>query len=170
MSHSPKIAPYGSWKSPITSDLIVSGSVGLSQPTFDGDNIYWVEMRPTEGGRNVIVRRDPSGAVTSLTPQPLNARTRVHEYGGGDYIAVNGVVYFSNFVDQRVYRQDGTAEPRAITPAEQVRYADYCFDPTRSRLICVREDHRNPDVEAANCIVSLDTENNDECGRVLIKG
>lgn len=170
MSNSPKIAPYGSWKSPITSDLIVSGSVGLSQPTFDGDNIYWVEMRPTEAGRNVIVRCDPSGTLSTLTPQPFNARTRVHEYGGGDYIVVNGVIYFSNFVDQRVYRQDGTAQPRPITPAADVRYADYCFDQTRNRLICVREDHRNPGVEAANCIVSVDVENNDECGRVLIEG
>ncbi len=173
MSNSPKIAPYGSWKSPITSDLIVSGSVGLSQPTFASDDIYWVEMRPTEAGRNVIVSRDPSGTLSSLTPQPLNARTRVHEYGGGDYIAVNGTVYFSNFVDQRVYRQDAGTEPRPITmgtPAAEVRYADYCLDQTRNRLICLREDHRNPAAEAVSSIVSLDTENNDECGRVLIEG
>ncbi|HJT65987.1 MAG TPA: S9 family peptidase [Pyrinomonadaceae bacterium] len=170
MSNSPTIAPYGSWKSPITADLIVQGSVGLSQPTFDGDNIYWVEMRPTEGGRNVIVRHEPTGAQTSMTPQPLNARTRVHEYGGGDYLAVGGVIYFSNFADQRVYRQDGTSEPRAITPAEDVRYADYCLDQARSRLICVREDHRNAPAEAVNSIVSVDLENNNEAGRVLIEG
>ena len=170
MSNSPKIAPYGSWKSPITSDLIVSGSVGLSQPTFDGDDIYWVEMRPTEAGRNVIVRRNLGGTLTSLTPQPFNARTRVHEYGGGDYIVAGGVIYFSNFVDQRVYRQDGPAEPRAITPTADVRYADYGLDQTRGRLICVREDHRNPAAEAVNTIVSVDLENNDECGGVLIDG
>jgi dipeptidyl aminopeptidase/acylaminoacyl peptidase len=127
-------------------------------------------MRPTEGGRNVIVRCDPTGTLTTLTPQPLNARTRVHEYGGGDYIATGGVVYFSNFVDQRVYRQDGRGEPRAITPVEAVRYADYCLDHTRNRLICVREDHRNPDAEAVNTIAAVDIENNDECGRVLIEG
>ena len=124
MSNSPKIAPYGSWKSPITSDLIVSGSVGLGQPTFDGEDIYWVEMRPTEGGRNVIVRRDSSSAQTAVTPQPFNSRTRVHEYGGGDYLAVNGVVYFSNFADQRVYRQDRGGEPRAITPPADVRFSE----------------------------------------------
>ena len=55
----PRTAPYGAWKSPITSDLIVSGSIGLSQPLMDGDDVYWIEMRPTEGGRNVIVKRDP---------------------------------------------------------------------------------------------------------------
>ncbi|HSK63298.1 MAG TPA: hypothetical protein VK893_05640, partial [Pyrinomonadaceae bacterium] len=146
MSNSPKIAPYGSWKSPITSDLIVSGSVGLSQPTFDGNQIHWIEMRPKEGGRNVIVRRETDGAQTVVTPQPFNARTRVHEYGGGDYLAFGGTVCFSNFSDQRVYRQDGLSEPRAITPAADVRYADYCLDETRGRLICVREDHRNAGV------------------------
>jgi dipeptidyl aminopeptidase/acylaminoacyl peptidase len=170
LSNSPKIAPYGSWKSPITSDLIVSGSVGLSQPTFDGNQIHWIEMRPKEGGRNVIVRRSPDGTQTDLTPQPFNARTRVHEYGGGDYLAAGGSIYFSNFSDQRVFRQDAMGEPRAITPAADVRYSDYCLDDSRRRLACVREDHRNPAAEAVNSIVSLDLEANDDCGRVLIEG
>ena len=170
MSNSPKIAPYGSWKSPITSDLIVSGSVGLSQPTFDGNHIHWIEMRPKEGGRNVIVRRSPDGTQTDVTPQPFNARTRVHEYGGGDYLAAGGSIYFSNFSDQRVHRLDAMGEPRAITPAADVRYSDYCLDESRNRLVCVREDHRNPAAEAVNSIVSLDLQGNDDCGRVLIEG
>ena len=127
-------------------------------------------MRPTEGGRNVVVRRDPSGAQTALTPQPFNARTRVHEYGGGDYLAVNSVLYYSNFSDQRVYRQDRGAEPRPITPGVDVRYADYCLDETRSRLICIREDHQNAGAEAANSIVALNLEGNTEPGRVLLEG
>ena len=96
--------PFGSWKSPITADLIVSGAVGLSQPTIDGADIYWVEMRPSEGGRQVIVRRDVLGQLSDVNPQPFNARTRVHEYGGGDYLAANGTVYFTNFADQRLYK------------------------------------------------------------------
>ena len=170
MSNSPTIAPYGSWKSPITSDLIVQGSVGLSQPTLDGDDIYWVEMRPTEGGRNVIVKRQPDDARSDMTPTPFNARTRVHEYGGGDYITTGGVLYFSNFVDQRVYRQDGTEAPHALTPEADVRFADYCLDHVRQRLVCVREDHRNANAEAVNSIVSLNTEGDDEFGRVLAEG
>ena len=85
----------------------------------------------------------------------------------------DGVVYFSNFADQRVYRQDGAGEPRPITidtPAAAVRYADYCLDQTRNRLVCVREDHRNAGAEAVNTIVAVDVANNDECGRVLIEG
>src|SRR4030095_9240344 len=140
LSNSPKIAPYGSWKSPITSDLIVEGSVGLSQPVFDGDDIYWLEMRPKEAGRNVVIKRSPTGSSVEVNPPPFNARTRVHEYGGGDYLVSNGIVYFSNFSDQRLYRQDEPgATPQPLTAAGELRYADGCIDQTRSRLICVRE-------------------------------
>src|SRR5258705_13280387 len=98
-----RIAPYGSWKSPITSDSIVSGSIGLSQPLIDGPDIYWVEMRPTESGRSVIVKRGALGIAREVTPPPFNARTRVHEYGGGGYVVKDGGVYFSNFSDKRIY-------------------------------------------------------------------
>ena len=131
----PEIAPYGSWKSPITTDLIVTGSVGLTQPLVRGTNVYWVEMRPTEGGRNVIVKRSPDGGLTDMTPLPFNARTRVHEYGGGDYTIHDYAVYFSNFSDQRLYVVREGAEPRAITPAGEVRYADAVVDEARKPLV-----------------------------------
>src|SRR4029077_4369723 len=124
----PRVAPYGSWKSPITSDLIVSGSIGVSQPMIDGSDLYWVEMRPTEGGRSVIVRRAASGETTDINPAPLNARTRVHEYGGGDYTVRAGAVYFSNFSDQRLYASIGGKPPEPITPVGDMRYADPIVD------------------------------------------
>ena len=171
MLNSPKIAPYGSWKSPITSDLIVEGSVGLSQPLFDGDDIYWMEMRPKEAGRNVIIKRSPSGTSVDVNPPPFNARTRVHEYGGGDYLVNNGIVCFSNFSDQRLYRQDAPeATPQALTAPGEMRYADSCLDQTRGRLICVREDHTPKDTEAVNSIVSVNLEPGDDHGTVLVKG
>ena len=94
-------APYGSWRSPITSDLIVAQSIGLSEIRLDGREIYWQEARPNEGGRSVVVSRS-SGK--DLVPRPFNARTRVHEYGGGSWTVADGVLYFSNFSDQRLYR------------------------------------------------------------------
>src|SRR2546423_1261316 len=99
-----KPAPCGSWKSPITSDLIVKESIGVSQPKISGDDLYWIEMRPSEGGRQVIVRESVDGQHVDMTPRDFNARTRVHEYGGGDYIALGDAVYFSNFADQQIYR------------------------------------------------------------------
>ncbi|HKO42234.1 MAG TPA: S9 family peptidase [Pyrinomonadaceae bacterium] len=166
----PRTSPYGSWKSPITSDSIVGGSIGLTQPLLDGEDIYWIEMRPTEGGRNVIVRRNSGGAVHDLIPKGFNARTRVHEYGGGDYTVNQGRVYFSNFSDQRLYLQGQGQEPKAVTPAISMRYADMVVDETRRTLICVREDHRRAGEEAANALVSLKLDSDEDEGTVLVSG
>lgn len=150
----PIIAPYGSWDSPITSDLLVGGSISLSQPWIDGDAVYWIEGRPSEGGRNVVVRL-ANGLREDVTPAGFNARTRVHEYGGGDYTVHDGVVYFSNFADQRLYRQRGDDGPEPVTPEAALRYADIIVDPARRRLICVREDHRASDREAVSTLVAI---------------
>ncbi len=162
------IAPYGSWRSPITADLIVKGSIGLSQPLIDGRDVYWIEMRPTEGGRGVIVKRDARSLITDITPPPFNVRTRVHEYGGGDYAVAGGSVYFSNFSDQRLYRQREGLPAQAITPIADIRYADAVIDQNRKRLIFVREDHTVAGQEAVNTLAILDGD--DTCGRVLVSG
>ena len=161
----PTISPYGSWKSPITTDLIVGEAVGLGQIALDGDDVYWVEMRPSEGGRNVVVRRGPGGTVRDFTPAPFNARTRVHEYGGGAYAVANGTVYFTNFADQRLYRQGRREEPIPITPEWGTRHADFEVDAGRSRLMCVQEDHSG-DGEAVNSIVTIPMSGGDEHGVV----
>jgi dipeptidyl aminopeptidase/acylaminoacyl peptidase len=166
----PTVAPFGSWKSPITTDLIVSGLIGLTQPLIDGQTIYWIEMRPTEGGRNVIVKRDPDGSISDVTPQPFNARTRVHEYGGGDYTVRDRAVYFSNFADQRLYVAREGAAPKAITPAGDVRYGDAVVDDQRQRLTCVREDHTAAGSEAVNTLATLKLEENEDYGQVLVSG
>ena len=151
----PTTGPYGSWQSPITTDLIVSGSIGLGQVALDDEDIYWVEMRPAEGGRMVVVKRTPEGEITDITPEPFSVRTRVHEYGGGAYLVQEGVVYFSNYIDQRLYRQEPGGKPIPITPETDTRYADGCFDAARKRIICVREDHTQRG-EPVNAIVAVD--------------
>ncbi len=151
----PTIAPYGSWKSPITTSLIVSGAVGLGQIALDGDDVYWVEMRPSEGGRMVIVRRGADDVAEDVTPPPYSARTRVHEYGGAAFLVDAGVVYFANFADQRLYRQEDGGEPTAITPEAPLRYADGVFDAKHGCIVCVREDHSG-DGEPVNAIVAVD--------------
>src|SRR5207302_5850001 len=97
--------PYGAWRSPITSDLIVGESIGLGDILIDGGDTYWIESRPSEGGRNVVVRRRPGGAGEDVTMAPFNPRTRVHEYGGGAVTVHQGTLFFTNFADQRLYRQ-----------------------------------------------------------------
>jgi len=165
----PQTAPYGFWKSPITSDLIVSSVVALGGVTLEGDATYWSEMRPSEGGRSVVVRRDAGGAHEDLTPAPFNARTRVHEYGGGSFAVSGGTVFFSNWADQRLYRLDSGQAPRPITPETAMRYADAVVDAPRGRLICVREDHTIPGREATNVLASVDLEGVAE-QQVLVSG
>ncbi|HEV8717782.1 MAG TPA: S9 family peptidase [Candidatus Binatia bacterium] len=163
----PQVAPYGSWKSPITSDLIVSETVGLGQIALDGEDIYWLELRPAEGGRSVVVRRTPDKCIRDITPAPFNARTRVHEYGGGAFMVSDGTLYFAHFADQRLYRQVGAAAPQPLTPAAAFRYADGVVD-RRGRIICVREDHTVTGREAANTLVSIKLINGDS--EVLVSG
>ncbi len=161
MTH-PTTAPYGSWTSPITTDLLLAGAVKLSQPSIviedGGEAVYWVETRPQEGGRGVVVRW-AAGAALDVFPPGYSAQTRVHEYGGGDYVVHEGVVYFANDEDQRVYRvapgQIPTPLTPAPTPAGALRYADFIVDATRARLICAREDHRLAGREASNTLAAV---------------
>ena len=150
------VAPYGSWKSPITSDLVAAETIDLGEIHLVGDDVYWVEMRAAEQGRSVVMRRTADGKTSDVTPRSFNARTRVHEYGGGAYVVADGTILFSNFDDQRLYRQRLGERPEPITPAVDLRYADGVFDRRRGRLICVREDHTVAGREAANTLVSVD--------------
>lgn len=154
-----KLAAFGSWQSPITADAIVAESVGLSSIVLDGADIYWLESRPQEAGRNVVVRRSSDGQITDITPPEYNVRTRVHEYGGAAYTVVDRQVYFSNFKDGCLYTQNLASEHpqqvRQITTDSKKRYADIIFDSVRRRLICVQEEHDSADFEPLNTIVSI---------------
>jgi dipeptidyl aminopeptidase/acylaminoacyl peptidase len=163
------VAPYGSWKSPITAELLASTYVGLDELRIDGDDVYWNELRPADKGRNVIVQRKLDGTLTDITPPDFSARTRVHEYGGGCYLVHNGTVYFSNYTDQRLYRQDPGSDPTPLTPPVDMRYADGIIDHARNRIISVREDHTVKTGQAVNTIVSLDMEKEGE-GKILVSG
>jgi dipeptidyl aminopeptidase/acylaminoacyl peptidase len=148
-----KTAPYGSWKSPITADLTASSSVRISDVQVYGDRVYWSEMRPDEKGRCVVVEHN--GGIRDCTPAGFNARTTVHEYGGGAYTVADGAVYFSNFEDQLLYKYEHGKSPAKITNNPDQRHADYFHDAERKRLICVREDHSDKALEAVNTIVAI---------------
>src|SRR6516162_3176850 len=126
---SPKTVAFGSWKSPITPDLIVRQSITLSEPRLDGERVYWLEGRPQELGRLVVVRADLFGGhATDVTPKPYNARTRVHEYGGASWTLADGSIYFSNFADGRLYHQGSSAsEPVPLTHGPTVRERQWRF-------------------------------------------
>src|SRR5215469_12018600 len=113
----PRSRPYGFWLSPITSELIVAESIDLSGTQFDGDSICWTEGRPREQGRSVVVQYRSGSAPLDVTPAGFNARTRVHEYGGGAAVVQDGITYSSNMADQRLYRHAPGTTPAPLTPA-----------------------------------------------------
>ncbi|MDX2255793.1 MAG: S9 family peptidase [Pseudanabaenaceae cyanobacterium bins.39] len=165
------VAPYGAWKSPISSDLIVSSSIRLGAIALDGEYIYWNEGRPTEGGRNVLMRCHLSGATDSyqeVTPAEMNVRSQVHEYGGGEYLVTDGRVYFSNFSDRSIYRQVGDREPQQLTHNSELRYADFVWSRDYGKLICICEDHTGSG-EPINTLVAISTTNGEDM-QVLARG
>ena len=165
----PQLAPYGSWASPLAAERAVAAGIGLSHVAFDGDAALWHEARPAEKGRSVVMRRASDGSVHELTPPPWDARSRVHEYGGGAYLMHRGVLFFSHGADQRLYRVDAGRPPRAITPEAALRYADLCADPARALLWAVREDHRAGGAPP-NTLVVLDAHGDASGGRVVAGG
>lgn len=164
----PQIAPYGSWKSPITTELMTAQTIGLSQVVLDGTDVYWLESRPLEGGRNALMKCALGAEPVECLPSAFNVRTRVHEYGGGAYAVFDGVIYFVHFADQRLYRQLPGGLPEALTPAGAHRYADFALDRAHNRLICVREDHTGGG-EPVNTLVSIPLEGG-SAGEVLVSG
>jgi dipeptidyl aminopeptidase/acylaminoacyl peptidase len=167
------IAPYGSWRSPIDAQKVVAAGVSLSEPAIDGDSVYWLEARPTEAGRAVIVAKTGDNPPVDLLPAPWNSRNRVHEYGGASYAVRNGMVIFSNDADGRLYRVDGIgAEPKPLTPdtgQRALRYASIRFDPVRDRILAIREDHRGAG-EAVNTLVAISLASGDDEGTILVSG
>ncbi|HWF42099.1 MAG TPA: S9 family peptidase, partial [Acidothermaceae bacterium] len=148
MSDSPQVLPYGSWPSPISAADVAKGAVRLGFPVVVGDadpDVWWLEGRPAEGGRQVIV----SAERGDLLPAPWNARTRVHEYGGLSYLPLRDGLLFVEWSDQRVYRLDsGGSQPQPLTPAPAypaaLRYADPVLSPDGREVWCVREEHTTP--------------------------
>ncbi len=185
-------APYGSWRSPVTAKLIAEGGVSTMWPQSAGQSLYWTELRPLENGRYVVVRRAPDGEIADVTPPGVSARSLVHEYGGGMYVAFLGAggaesVIFSDQADQRLYRQDlrpagsepaGEAQPAHWTdpqpltpapPAERAhRHADGRVTPDGSLLVTVRERHETGG-DVVNELVSLPTDGSAE-PRVIASG
>jgi dipeptidyl aminopeptidase/acylaminoacyl peptidase len=163
-------AGYGTWRSPITAEVVTAAQIGLGQPLLDRDMAYWLEARPTEGGRSVLVRRRLNGTREDMTPAPFNVRTRVHEYGGGAYAVRDGLVVAVNFADQRLYRL-GEGPAQALTPESggRLRYADLELDLAGQRVLAVREDHRGAG-EAVTTIVRLDLGRGEDEGEVLAAG
>ncbi|HTK44151.1 MAG TPA: prolyl oligopeptidase family serine peptidase [Patescibacteria group bacterium] len=143
------VAPYGAWASPFKIERLTDRVVFLAEPRGIDGTRWWIEGRPDEGGRQVLIRRDPDGAVTRMTPEGFNARSRVHEYGGAASLISGDLILVSDFVTGRLNRIVAPGMLQPLTPEREWRFADAIHDAARNRLIAIREDHE-PDTVAAH--------------------
>lgn len=170
------VAPFGTWHSPISVELVSGAAIPLSEPWTDGADVYWLEGRPTQAGRRTLLRHTADGETHELTPDPFRVGNRVHEYGGGSFLADGDLVIVSSQADDRLYRLDpeGVAAPAPITPEGPWRFADLRLDPRSPRLVAVRETHdaQRPDdpLLVVNEIVAIALDGSGGAGRVLVTG
>ncbi|MFA7262485.1 MAG: prolyl oligopeptidase family serine peptidase [Caulobacter sp.] len=167
----PTEVPFGGWSSPWSIEQVARGSMfpqfWVGQLAVDETGIYALTRRGEEGGRGVVLKLDGSGGGESLIPPEYNVRTQIIEYGGSGFVLGDGTLFFTN-ADQRWYRRDASGDIRPITAEGAVRYGAPIFDARRSRIICVREDHRG-EGEPVNTIVAVNPDG-DDFGTVLVAG
>src|SRR5689334_15560517 len=150
------LTPFGHWPSPITPQLAAAASRRFGNLQAEANALYWSEGRPQQAGRQTILRADAAGRVHELLPAPYSARSRVHEYGGGEFLVADEILYFSNDSDQQVYvlRPGGT--PRRLSNAPDLRFADFALDRSRRRLLAVGERHGGRKGRPSNLLVAID--------------
>jgi dipeptidyl aminopeptidase/acylaminoacyl peptidase len=163
----PVTLPYGSWPSPVSTDLITSATVGLEGGVVDGEDVYWVESHASQGGRASLWRLAPDGSRSEVTPDH-NVRSSVHEYGGGAFSVASGVVAYVDFASQQVHVVEKGEPPRPITPTGRLRYGGLVVVPGRRRLYAVREDHTLSDLDCVNTLVRLDLDSDNPSGGAVI--
>jgi dipeptidyl aminopeptidase/acylaminoacyl peptidase len=161
------VAPFGTWASPLSADLVARAGVRLTMASLENGVARWLEGRAEEGGRVVLVQAAAGGEPFDVTPADFNVRTLVHEYGGGAYCVHDGVVFCSRFEDQRLYRIDPDEPPAAITPEverRRHRYADGRVTPSGELWIGIRERHPESGhpAEVVNELVVLPTDGSSE--------
>ncbi|KAJ7053313.1 alpha/beta-hydrolase [Mycena amicta] len=171
----PQVAPYGTWDSPISAGMVAKLSVCTEDVLVDSvtSAIYYVEKRPQEGGRNVLVRGADGMDVFG---REWNARTAVHEYGGASVVIHRDVVLFSNFADAQVYRLDLSSDavmtPKPVTAAKDCRFASFSVHPVHTNLVVsIMEDHTNPaPKDVLNTLVCLNLLETIQCPVPLLAG
>ncbi len=159
---------YGTWKSPFTAEMIAAGSVRFGDLQWDGNDLYWLESRPAEKGRNTIMRYTGQGSPEERLPSPYSARSRVHEYGGGAFVAWQGALFFSNGEDKQIYRMEPGRSPLPLTRRPGLRFANPVVDGPRRRLIVVQEDHTREGPEPENTLAAIPLEGGSP--QVLVSG
>ena len=150
-----EIQPFGLWKAAITAEKIVTKALRFGTLKSTGHYLYWCEQRSQEKGRGVIMRWDEEGDLKEILPKGFSARSKVHEYGGGEFCVADGKIFFVNEADQQIYSSSEGNEPEQITNAPGFRFADLTYDHARDRLIAIAEEHKEGAPLPSNSLVNI---------------
>ncbi len=163
--------PFGAWTSPLSARQVHTSATRRSGPRVDGDTLLWLEARPADDGATTLVRL-VDGVTQDVSLPGQDVRTRFHEYGGGEIGAMDGVVVYTVFGDQRVWQVGPGERPRPITPdvGGALRFSCFRVDPVRRLVFCLREDQRDPSVEPVTSLVRLALDGTDDPGTELVAG
>lgn len=157
-----EVKPYGSWVSSLTAENLADKGIRYGHMCVDGDELYWLESRAKDQGRTVLVKCNSDSKVEDVLPDDISVRSKVHEYGSGDFIVDNKIIFFANAKDQCVYRFDGNlVRLTKANPQSEHRYADFAISPDKKFLVCVRETHHQNEVINDLVSISLDDGEND---------
>lgn len=162
-------APYGTWTSPVTTDLLTAGSTRLGGGTTDGDDLWWLESSPAQRGRTSLWRQSPGGCPVEVTPDH-DVRSTIHEYGGGAFAVRDQVAVFTDLTSGVVHVVEPGQEPRPVTLPSAQRYGGFAFLPGGRQVVCVREDHAPGDIDCVNELVRLDLDAEPGPGSVVATG
>lgn len=162
--------PFGSWRSPISAEMAAGESLRLGLIKTDGESVYWLEGRPVEEGRGVIVCWSPGERKKEVTPPSVSVRSRAHEYGGGDFCVVDGIVVYVDAADQRLYRLEEGATPQPISPVGNWRYADMIIDRSRDLVICLVEEYGKGGKHPQNFLGVLPLRGQQQAPSPLVEG
>lgn len=146
--------PCGSWPSPLSAADIASSSLRLGQTAIDDDVVYWLEGRPAESGRGVLMSFSQQHGMQEVLPPEFNVRSRAHEYGGGAWAVAQDVVCFVHDGDRQLYLHENH-RTKKLTTEDNAAYADMVFDFSRQRIICIREQLKAVDEEPVSEIIAV---------------
>lgn len=152
MARNKKPAPYGRWQAHLTPDMMIQDSYRLGTVKTYQDRVYWCEIRADEGGRGVLMAWHEQEGLREVLPSSYSVRSRVHEYGGGEFCVGDGAVFFVNALNQQIYRCSPSQTPEQITTASEFRFADLEYNQDKNRLIAVAERHLPQETEGTHAL------------------
>ena len=142
-------------KSPITAEKVALAGVSFSELRSNGKEVFFCARDPANSGKTAIQSISTPSNISNIstmttlrnhTTPESNARSAVHEYGGGAFCILNdGSVLYTDFPTHLLYQSSLSDQTPQNVPLQNkhCRFADFSTV-SQTRVVCVMEDHTNP--------------------------